>query len=104
MKDSPFVETEIIAGKRLVKGSTLRPVDGLWPIERVCVPELAMLFWEKLNPGRHPAAASDEDRARYVEATEFVLSVLEREDNVRLYPSTRRLDEVFTRARLVASA
>lgn len=28
--ESPFVETEEVAGKTLVKGAKLRPVDGLW--------------------------------------------------------------------------
>lgn len=86
MSDSPYVETEIVAGKRLVKGSALRPVDGLWPIERVSIPELAMIFWERMNPGKHPMMATEEEVALYTKAMEHVLQALVSEDNVRLYP------------------
>lgn len=86
MSESPYIETEEVAGKTLVKGSKLRPVDGLWPIERVAIPELAMLFWEKVNPGRYPGRVSWEERERYIKAMEHVLEALVAEDNARLYP------------------
>lgn len=69
-----------------MEGAKIKQVDGLWPIERVAIPDLAMILWEQLHPGKHPASATDEDRALYIKATQRVLDVLAEAGNVRFYP------------------
>jgi len=69
----------------LVEGAKIRQVDGLWPVERVSVPELAMVYFEALT-GKHPATATDDEAARHIKAMETVLAALVDADNVRLYP------------------
>lgn len=84
--DSPYIETETVAGETLVKGSKLRPVDGLWPVERVNIPELAVLLWEQLNPGFDQSIANDGERDLYVAAVEKLLNAMVKAKNVSLYP------------------
>ena len=69
----------------LVPGAKIRPVDGLWPIERQNIPELAQIMYEEVT-GKHPAAIQDEERAKWIAAMEKVIAALESADNVRLYP------------------
>lgn len=81
----------------LAPGAKIKPVDGLWPIERVCIPELAQVMYEAVT-GKHSAMIDDAERAKWIRGMERVCDALESAGNVKLYPDTRRLDEAFTRA------
>lgn len=75
----------MIEGYTLVPGAKIKPVDGLWPIERVCIPELAQVMFEAVT-GKHPSQISDDERAKWIAGMEKVCAALEAAENVKLYP------------------